>query len=446
MSSIVQKTIAGFLVCGAVLSACKVYPESLLDPIAGTGGRSGSAGAGGGATDAPGYGVGFWSGKSANGCDSAGAPTPQMRPTGTSAEQLPAIYLAIDSLNLGSEDPSGVKSKTAWQGYGLDLDGACTASPSCPASEDKPVQTCKASTPKLPVDGSLCRDNTFGALQGGVGDTSIGTTYRLTDDSFNCGLCLGRFTFIVKLSRYNGLPNDGDIRVDLYPSAGLETPIQFQCNANWRTELADNNLCWQTSQPFSVEQSSMDAPTAGPDLSNSKIFDDAAYVKDGYLVMTMPPATRLWFPHTISSPIYTFPFVLAGGVTTGKLVKKADQTWALDDGVIAGWSKAPDLIEGFERLGFCEGKDPLYPFMKTLVNSNLDISSDGSRDPAIACDAITVGIPFKARQATVGGLLDTPYPERCAPGVPPGTGGAAGAAGGAGASGASGSAAGAGGG
>ncbi len=443
MSSLFQKTIAAFLTTAAVLSACKVYPESLLDPIEGEGGRGGKAGSGGSNTGGtaqtgPGYGVGFWSGKDANGCDTAGAPTPQMRPMATSAEQLAPIYMAIDSLNLGSEDPNGVKSKTAWEGYGLDLDGACTSSSTCGTVQDTPTQTCASATTRVPVDGSLCRDNTFGQLQGGVGDTAIGKTYRLTDDQFNCGLCLGRFTFIIKISRYNGTANDGDVRVDLYPSAGLETPIQFACSTTWREELYDNGLCWQNNQPFSVETSSMDTPTAGPDLSTSKIFDDAAYVRDGYLVMNMPPSTRLWFPHTINSPIYTFPFVLAGGVTVGRLFKKSNQEWNLDDGIIAGWSKGTDLIEGFERLGFCEGKDPLYSFMKTLVKNNQDIASDGSRDPSIPCDAITVGIPFKAREASVGGLIDTPFPERCAPGVPPGSGGSGGAAGGAGSAGAGG--------
>lgn len=430
MSSLFQKTIAAFLATSAVVSACKVYPDSLLDPIEGQGGRAGggASGAAGTSQAGPGFGVGFWSKKDANGCESAGVPTSQMRPKETAAEQLPPIYMAIDSLNLGSEDPNGVKSKTAWEGYGLDLDGACTSSATCGTVEDTPTQTCAAATPKVPIDGSLCRDNTFGQLQGGVADTAIGTNYRLTDDQFNCGLCLGRFTFVIKVSRYNGTPNDGDVRVDLYASAGLETPIQFECSTTWREQLYDNGLCWQNNQPFTVETSSMETPTAGPDLSPSKISDDGAYVRDGYLVMAMPASTRLWFPHTVNSPIYTFPFVLAGGVTVGRLSKKSNQEWTLDDGTIAGWAKGSDLIEGFERLGFCEGKDPLYSFMKTLVKNNQDIASDGSRDPTVPCDAITVGIPFKARQATVGGLIDTPFPERCAPGVPPGKGGAGGAA------------------
>ena len=422
MTPFVKKIIAAFLLSGAVLSACSVYPHSLLDPVedgAGGGGKD-AGGAGGGKANAPGYGRGFWSGPNADGCFSVKAPTPQQRPQRSSSEQLPAIYLAIDSLILGAENPQGVKDGNAWQGYGLDLDGTCTGSPTCPGSEDTPpVQTCAAKTPKVPVDGNDCRDNTFGKLESGVADTTIGKTYHLTDDSFNCGLCLGRFTFIIKISRYNGEAADGDVRVDLYASPGLEQPIAFQCDTDWRSTLYDKGFCWQNNQPFLVEQSSMDEPTAGPELSNAKIFDDSAYVRDGYLVMAMPPATRLWFPHTVSSPIYTFPFVLGGGVTVGKLTRLPDTTWTVEDGLIAGWSKGTDLVEGFERLGFCEGKDPLYPFMKTLVANNLDLLSSGGNNPAQSCDAISVGIPFKARQATVGGLINTPFPERCAPNVPP---------------------------
>jgi hypothetical protein len=431
VSKLVQKTLAAFFVCGSVLSACKVYPASLLDPVEGSGGSAGSGGA------PTGYGIGFWSSTRTDGCVTAGAPTPQMRPKETDPKVLPPIYMAIDSLILGSENTSGVKDKNAWKGYGLDLDGTCTSSETCGVDDeaDTPPQTCKPKTAKVPIDGTFCRNNTFGSLESGVADTSIGSTYRLTDDSFNCGLCLGKFTFIVKVSRYNGLADDGDVRVDLYASRGLETPIPFECSADWRTALYDNGLCWQSNQPFSVEQSSMAEPTAGPDLSNATIFDDGAYVRDGYLVMNMPASTRLWFPHTVDSPIYTFPFVLAGGITTGRLVKNADTTWGIEDGVIAGWAKGDDLVEGFERLGFCEGKDDLYPFMKTLVGNNLDISSTGNRDPEVPCDAISLGIPFKARQASVGGLVDTPFPERCAPNVPPGSGGSAGAGGDAGAGG-----------
>lgn len=431
MSKLVQKTLAAFLVCGSVLSACKVYPASLLDPVEGAGGGGGTSATSGSAGAPSGYGVGFWSSTRDDGCVTAGAPTPQMRPEGTSADQLDPIYLAIDSLILGSENPSWMKDKEAWKGYGFDLDGVCTSSETCGADEDAdtPPQTCKAKTAKVPIDGNYCRDNTFGSLVSGVAETAIGSNYRLTDDSFNCGLCLGRFTFIVKISRYNGQSNDGDVRVDLYASRGLETPIPFECTPEWRTQLYDNGLCWQSNQPFLVEQGSMDAPGPGPSLPNGKSFDDHAYVRDGYLVMTMPPDTRLWFPHTVDSPIYTFPVILAGGVTTGKLVKNSDTTWSIDDGVIAGWVTGSNIVEAFERLGFCEGKDELYPFMTTLVSNNLDISSTGSRDPSIPCDAISLGVPFKARQASVGGLSDTPFPERCAPGVPPSSGGAAGASG-----------------
>lgn len=371
---------------------CSVYDASLLEPLP--------------SPVEPKSGVGWWSGNDSRGCFSAGAPRPEDRPSPQGDDDVGPIYLAVESMRLGSLNEQGVLDGNAWQDLGFDLDGICTASETCESADPPP--SCKAGASAISRDGRFCRDNTFGRLEHtAAGVPEITRKYGLSDDAFNCALCVGHYNFLIRISGYNGRPNDDRVRVDLYPSPGLEQPLPWDCSQpDWKTRP-----CFQPDMPWTVLDDGLSEPRPGPDLPDAKLFDDAAYVRDGYIVAQLPADTLFWFPG-YNALVVAYPLRLAQGIVAGKLERGADGVWRVRDGTIAGRSRGTDIIDAFRLMGFCES-DPNYKLMTTFVGANLDISSSGSKDPEILCDAMSVGIGFTALQALAGKVATVEPLEEC---------------------------------
>ncbi len=388
--------------------ACKIYDESLLLP----------------AEDKPdaNAGVGWWSKKltSEGQCFSAGQPKQADRPSKQSAKNVGPIYLAIRTMKLGALDDKGEKDPEAWERQGFDLDGICTNSSSCPGAT-RDVAACQKTGKTVAYDGQYCRDNTFGRLESTLitGAEDIAQRYKLDDNAFNCSLCRGEFTFLIRIDQYNGEADDDTVRVDMYPSPGLETPVPIECSGNqWRTAV-----CFTPSQRFTVQEDFLTDPSrTGSLLSPSKLYDDKAYVKDGYLVLRLPEDTLFRFPSRPGQTA-TFPIRLNSAVVTAKIAKDRDQTWQATDGIIAGRVKQSDLIDGFRLIGVCENESA-YDFMLEQIGENLDVLSNGNNDPKKPCDAMSLAVGFTATQATPGGAVAVEPLTECPFGTDPADGGA----------------------
>ena len=342
-------------------------------------------------------GIGWWSKTDSRGCFSAGMPRPEDRPKPAGDKDVGPIVLAISSMRLGSLNEQGAVDQNAWQDMGLDLDGVCTASETC-TSEDPPP-SCKAGASQLPRDGKYCRDNTFGKLEYSAALVpQLAKKYGLSDDAFNCALCVGHYTFLIRITGYNGEPNDDRIRIDLYPSPGLERPLPWDCTqSSWSTQP-----CFTPDMPWTVQEEVLAEKRGGPDLPDSKIFSADAYVRDGYLVTQLPDDTLFWFPG-YKGLVVAYPIRLQRGIVVGKLLEGQDKIWRIEDGVIAGRARQKDVIDGFRLIGFCDTNDKdNYELMSTFVNDNLDVLADGRSDPNAPCDAMSMGVTFVARQARAG--------------------------------------------
>jgi hypothetical protein len=392
----VRRLLLSFSVPVAVISAaahgCNVYDPSLLEPISPEVPRRG--------------GIGWWSGPDERGCFSALAPQPEDRPKPSGDGDVGPIYLAIESMRLGSLNEEGVLDANAWQDLGFDLDRVCTASETCQSADPPP--SCKAGSSAIARDGRYCRDNTFGRLEHtAAGVPEITNKYGLSDDAFNCALCVGHYNFVIRITGYNGQPNDDQIRIDLYPSPGLENPLPWDCTQpDWKTRP-----CFQPDMPWTVLEDAVTEKRGGPDLPDATLFDAAAYVRQGYLVMQLPADTLFWFPG-YGAPVVAFPITIAQGTVAGRLARGADGVWRIDDGIIAGRSRGEDIVEAFRMMGFCED-DTNYGLMTTFVRSNLDLLADGRNDPSELCDAMSFGFGFKALQATAGRLGTVEPLEEC---------------------------------
>lgn len=385
----------GALGVGALTHGCNTYDKSLLE--------------GDGTTRPPTKnGIGWWSKNDSRGCFSAGVPTNADRPAPKDGKDIGPIMLAVASMRFGSVNEQGVVDQNAWQDIGFDIDGVCTASETCP-SEDPPP-SCKAGASALPKDGNYCRDNTFGKLEySSALVPQISKTYGLSDDAFNCSLCVGDYTFLIRVTGYNGEANDDNVRIDLYPSPGLEKVLPWDCSQpTWV-----NQPCFTPDMPWTVLEDTLVEKRGGPDLPDSKIFDSTAYVRESYVVVHLPEDVLFWFPG-YKSLVVAYPLRIQKGIVVGKLQKGADNVWSISDGVIAGRAKSQDLLNGFRLIGFCDTNDKAnYDLMTTFISDNLDVRADGTYDSNAPCDALSLGIAFSARQAKAGKLETVAPLQEC---------------------------------
>ncbi len=367
------------------LHSCKVYDESLLE---------GSA-----ASSVPpeqwGSGVGWWSKKGGDGCVTAGVPTPGHRPKNTPADSVPDLHFAINSMALGSLDRNGDATDGAWKTLGFDLDGICTNSETC--SVEPKAMPC---TPvgAAPGDGRECRDNTFGRLESdAIALQGLGTDFGLSNDAFNCALCRGDYNFVFRLSKWNGTPNDENVRLDFYPSPGLEEKPSWACelksNGAWKA-----NPCWKPADKWTIQKGTFDGSVTPAQLPSALLNDPSAYVRDGYIVGQLPENTNFWFPG--KSAAWAYPLKLQRAIVVAKIVE-SEGSYRMEDGTIAGRARLTDLGQAFEDLGLCTGH-PLYNLMKGQLALNADVLYNGTNSESAACDALSVGIGFDARQASFG--------------------------------------------
>jgi hypothetical protein len=393
--------IALFAATFAIAASCKVYDESLL--LDGTGGFGGDG--------VPyGNGVGWWSGTDpVTKCTTASMPGPEDRPaTSDPGESLAPIVFAIRSMRMGSLDEEGNPSKNAWQEIGFDIDGTCTRSPTC--SEVEPIKSCTSLGVVVPGDGSYCRDNRFGELEYAIANSEdIGVRFGLNDRTFNCSLCQGAYNMIFKLSEYNGQPNDATVRVDIYPSPGIEDLKNIQCET---AESWSKDACWKKTDAWTIQSDYVNEAPGSSEVGNSKLDDSTAYVRGGYAVVRLPDNTQFWFPGD-RAVATAFPLVVQGGLVTGKLEQNADGEWELNDGIIAGRMDAQDALDSFRFIGLCPG-DPLEPTVESYSKMWSDVLSSGEVLPDAMCDALSVGIAFTATEATIGTVTKVEIPAPCA--------------------------------
>ncbi len=382
----------GVLLVVVAFAECKVYDESMLLE-AGFAGSPPPA-----ARD---YGVGWWSGADpATSCYSARRPSAADRPATTSDADIGALIFGIRTMRLGSRNLNGDLDPKAWQDIGFDLDGMCTNSTTCPTSGE-PKVSCKPTSASIPADGSYCRDNNFGNLEYLISTTpDIQNRFALSDPSFNCSICKGAYNILFRITGYNGEPNDSSIRIDIYPSPGLDQLKPVNCSGDtW-----DTSACWTSDDRWEIQSTYVPSHTSADNTGDSTLYDPSAFVRDGYVVASLPANTLFWFPGDRGVAL-AFPLKLQGGIVTGKLVKDTNGQWSLEDGMIAGRLKATDAIEAFQMLGLCPG-DALFAGAQLMANTNADVLSSGDTAPDATCDAISVGIAFTASAAKFGSLAD----------------------------------------
>lgn len=358
-------------------------------------------------THADGSGVGWWSRcNEAQACFSAGAPSREDRPTTPDGPDVETFYLANRTTHMGSRDRDGQLDENAWQEAGFDLDGVCSLSPPCESTGE--TRSCVTESVTPPIDGKLCRDNQIGKLA-----FLFETQERLqgilpTDPQFNCSLCRGDYNFILRIQGYNGTEDDPAVRVDFYPSTGLDARKALDCTRDdWDT--GDPGACWTRTDRWNIQRESLENPALDT-IGNSIASDASAYVRAGTLFVQMPPNTDMWYP---SEPDGNriMPLKVQEGTLTGNL-RKTGAGWVLEDGLITGRTKVVDLLSSLARIGMCPGSDA-HMDATFFAGSAVDVLSSGETQPDVPCDSLSLALRLTAAQAEVGAIESFPLPDDC---------------------------------
>jgi hypothetical protein len=257
-------------------------------------------------------------------------------------------------------------------------------------------------------DGDYCRDNQLGQLDYSL-DALPQTAgkYMAKNSQINCALCRGGYNIIVRISGYNGSGDDPSVRVDMYPSPGLGVLKNVDCSSDtW-----DGGACFTRADAFALDQAYIDATSGATGLGPASFYDPSAYVRDGWLVAQLPANTPFGLVSMHSGIAPVVRIAIQGGLLVGKLDSTAEG-WVLSQGVVAGSTRLATLLNEFARLGLCAASDPAtYQIIETFSKSAADMLSSGVRSPSTPCDALSLGIGFRARAATTGQVVPVPVPS-----------------------------------
>jgi hypothetical protein len=388
--------------------------------VLGASGNAGSGGSGGDSVDSGGAsqdsgGSGstepWWPYTNEHMCQSAGVPTSNDRPTTEDAgASLPPIHLVTSRIRLGTADDDAAltPNPNAWKDIGFDLDKRCTASLTCLDALEEPIHevACRHSSAQRPYDGNQCRDNEFGKLfRLAASSPSIGTWFGMTEADWNCELHRGGFGNMLRISEYNGKKNDLQVRLDVYSTLGLQQPPAWNCRNRIEDPLAANwwhHVSWRADERWKVAASSvsLSAPDSGSELPHAKVYDPAAFVRNGYLFARLPDNAEIGLNGTNTS-VPGFGINLYRGILVGELVKEVDGTWSIDHGTISGVLRPDQLLEAFEAMGFCNNLCASYDQVKDYLSTYRDaITSTSDILPDTPCDGLSFGEEFRARQAS----------------------------------------------
>jgi hypothetical protein len=297
---------------------------------------------------------------------------------------VPALVLAFDTLDL---DPS--------HDIGLDLDHTDT----CPGPEScqVPSNSLRDATCDNP-DGADPVLNRVTAL--------VGSVYCLNSPA----TVLAYENWVLRISGYNGQPNDTQVTVELYVSTG--TPPIGDAGENVAPAF-DGGDTWQIWDQSLV-------PEAG---ALSRYIDPAAYVAGGVLVtqpnvlgvagggvplLARPPPAALRCDagapgNGAPLVLYMQGFVLAGRLTPGA------GGFSLQCGRWGGrvaMNGPYGLLRSLGQLGFCNGT--------TLLCALTDIASSPASDGKNApCDALSFGAAFTASPASLGSVSSVQLGPDC---------------------------------
>lgn len=288
-----------------------------------------------------------------------------------------------------------------WREVGLNLDGVNTQAPDY-------VRPCEpyvnGANPATDGEGGL--DNQYGRGVSPYLAVPLPTAIcEMTGSHYH-----GIGTYVAGLENWNGTPNDAQVTVWITPAVGaVPTPDGVEPDPeriSWGGERGfDIQVdgepalppCYDGNDYFYLNtDDTVMLPPVGDEPRRPRVYDANAYVADNVVVARIPAS----HPMVLMSLYRSLPARLTDGYIVAKL---SDDHERIEEAVLAGRFLAEAILDVTGEIGVCD-TSLVQAFRGTLLGA-ADLMSDPSRDfQGETCDAISVGIPFKAVRANVASV------------------------------------------
>jgi len=296
---------------------------------------------------------------------------PPERPTVPDTPEQQTIVIVAKQILLAT--PAGAEP------VGYDLDEICTT--------NKPTETCLSDKP---------HNDPAGGIDNNAGDLFTQVKSRTdVEQRINDGIALGKGSLLIRLSGYNGTPDDANVVVSIYASPGLldyggqPQPPSFVATEAW-----------------SLDDGQFTAIT--PDLP---VTTTTGYVAGGVVVAFLASVNL-----SVSS---SFGIKLKSAVLTADLDFTGPKP-TMSGGIIAGRWAASDLLRVVAQQRTTDGgkalcMDPInYGIAKAVVCADLDIMADRIADRSgLACNATSASVRFVGGAASLGAKRKTVADDPC---------------------------------
>ena len=229
----------------------------------------------------------------------------------------------------------------------------------------------------------------------------------------NKRLANGEYGFVLRLSNWNGLPEDDDVLLEVFPTLGVALDAEAGAPVVGGKPKFVPSDYWLRDSRF---KNVVDAPT---------LRSASAYVIGGRLVASFDTVTM---PISVPEDKKPLDIIVQGGFLFGSLV--ADGAgFKVTDGVLAGRWRTADILAqvrtiylkdtiGLQNVYLREqGRvAAVYTAVKKEVCSGRDLRASSSEDgEELPCEAVSAGIRFDSYALDRAGCFaDLPViPARC---------------------------------
>lgn len=353
--------------------------------------------------------------------DDVFTPPPDDAGTDTSAEASdPCTQLGIPTLP--TTDASGDNGTPVYIAFktfdtggavvGLNLDRTCSptlATGSCtvPNEGESDYETYARDFP-----GTNGLDNSSYRLL----NKSLAAVPAFTGDAINQRLHDGEFGYLLRISRWNGLPNDDDVLVEVFPALGIADDPDSSSPQPTGTPHFDANDVWVRDNRFQQ----MGA------LGLAAYASSIAFVQEGRLIARFPMVV---LPITIPHDSKPFDITIREGYLAGDLTNDGPDNYKITNGIVAGRWSTFDLLNQIRLINFNDEEAGVnnvvlctpgtgfgyYALFKGPACQGRDIRAAQMDDnKGLPCDALSAGMSFETYGVNAAGpFYDASVPERC---------------------------------
>lgn len=319
------------------------------------------------------------------GCGDLGIPAPP--DGGGGGASVGPIVAALRILDFGMEVDGGGPTIP-----GLNLDRTC--------STDVATSSCTFDLLPSKFEKHAKDKNRAGLDNAGYGLIQFIGAFSDTFDAegFNRGIKQGQYGAVIRISDWNGQPNDGSIRLEVFPSLGLDPHLDGGLEPRF-----DENDVWRLDKRFQL----------GGAVEGSNIVSDNAWVTNGRLVARFG---EVILPLRIDDDPKPFDVRIKDAIVTGTIGTDVP----LSDGVIAGRWKTSDFLDQVKKIYLkkslnivdkfiCDSEAAaLYSSIRTQVCEGRDLRADSRDNQRLPCDAVSAGARIETyRVSTIGKFVES---------------------------------------